>query len=210
MKLLRNPDFQKLLTDYQRAKRPFWVGYDVEDKVSSRKLFGKFEKPKDYLEAFAKFVRDNANEFEAMSILLKRPQDWNPEVLRELRRVLGTNDYDERILRRAHEKVYRKALTDLISMVKHAANEQEPLLTADERVTKALEEMKAFHTFNPDQQKWLGFIGEHLKENLSISEEDLDFQPIFVQKGGLARARKLFGNELHPLIGRLNHTLVAA
>lgn len=55
-----------------------------------------------------------------------------------------------------------------------------------------------------------GVIGEHLKENLSISEEDLELQPVFAQRGGLARARQLFGKELSPLIDRLNYTLVAA
>jgi type I restriction enzyme R subunit len=152
MQLLRNNNFQQLLTDYPRAKRVFFVGYEVKDEVSSRKLFGKWEKPEDYLEAFAKFVRENVNQFEALRILLKRPQDWKPDVLVELRRVLGRNDYDEKLLRRAHERVNRKALADLISMIKHAANEQEPLLTASERVTKALEEMKAFHTFTPERK----------------------------------------------------------
>ncbi len=49
----------------------------------------------------------------------------------------------------------------------------------------------------------------HLKENLSISEEDLDTQPVFTDRGGLARARKLFGKELHPLVDRLNYSLAA-
>jgi type I restriction enzyme, R subunit len=210
MKLLRNKKFQQLLTDYPRAKRPFWVGYDVTDEVSSRKLFGKWEKPEDYLEAFTKFIRDNVNQFEAIRILLKRPQNWKPAVLVELRRVLGSNNYDEKLLRQAHEKVHRNALVDLISMIKHAANEQEPLLTASERVTKALEKMQASQPFTPEQQKWLSLIGEHLKENLSISEEDLDYQPVFAQRGGLIRARQLFGKDLQPLIDRLNYTLVAA
>src|SRR6266542_1123307 len=210
MKLLRNKNFQQLLTDYPRAKRMFWVGYEVEDKVTSRQLFGKWEKPEDYLEAFAKFVRENVNHFEALRILLKRPQDWNPEVLGKLRHDLRANDYDEKRLRTAHEKVYRKQLADVISMIKHAADQHAPLLTAQERVTKAVEELEAFHSFTPEQKKWLGFIGEHLKENLSISEQDLDYQPVFAQRGGLARARKIFGNELQPLIDRLNYTLVAA
>jgi type I restriction enzyme, R subunit len=210
IQLLRNKNFQHLLTDYPRAKRVFYVGYEVKDEVSSRKLFGKWDKPEDYLEAFAKFVRENVNQFDALRILLKRPQDWKPDVLAELRRVLGKNDYDEKLLRRAHERVYRKSLADLISMIKHAADRQEPLLTAQERVEKALEEMRAFHSFAPEQEKWLSLIGEHLKENLSISEEDLDYQPVFAQRGGLARARNIFGSELQPVIDRLNYTLVAA
>jgi type I restriction enzyme R subunit len=210
MKLLRNKNFQQLLTDYPRAKHMFWVGYEVEDKVSSRQLFGKWEKPEDYLEAFAKFVRENVNHFEALRILLKRPQDWNPEVLGKLRHDLRANDYDEKRLRKAHEKVNRKALADIISMIKHASDKQSPLLSASERVDKVLEEMRAFHAFGSEQEKWLGMIGEHLKENLSISEDDLNFQPVFNQRGGLAKARKLFGKDLRPLIDRLNYTLVAA
>ena len=196
--------------DYPRAKRVFLVGYEAKDEVMSRRLFGKWEKPEDYVEAFSKFVRENTNQFEAIRILLKRPQDWNPEVLSELKRVLRANDFDEKRLRRAHAKVYRKDLADLISMIKHAADEQAPLLTASERVTKAVEELQAFHSFNAEQKKWIAFIVEHLKENLSISEDDLDFQPVFEQRGGRARARQVFGNELRPLIDRLNYTLVAA
>jgi len=78
MKLLRNKNFQQLLIDYPRAKRAFWVGYEVRDEVSSRKLFGKWEKPEDYLEAFAKFVRQNVNQFEAIRILLKRRRIGSP------------------------------------------------------------------------------------------------------------------------------------
>lgn len=209
MKLLRNTEFQELLVNYQRAKRTFWVGYDVKDEVSSRKLFGKWEKPEDYLEAFGKFVRANANQVDALRILLKRPQDWNPEALTGLRHTLRMNDFDEKRLRDAHKKVYRKDLADVISMVKHAADQQEPLLTAEERVSKALEELQAFHSFERDQLKWLAFIGEHLKENLSLSEEDLDSQPVFTNRGGLARARKVFGDQLKQLIERLNYTLAA-
>jgi type I restriction enzyme, R subunit len=209
MKLLRNKDFQELLVDYPRAKRMFFVGHEVKDEVSSRKLFGKWDKPEDYLEAFTKFVRENLNQFEAIRILLKRPQDWSPEALSKLRSVLGSNGFAEDRLKKAHEKVHH-ALADVISMVKHAADRQAPLLTAEERVTKAIEGLEAFHSFTLEQRKWLRFIADHLKENLSISEQDLDYQPVFAQRGGLARARKIFGSELQPLIERLNYTLVAA
>src|SRR5262249_15655667 len=142
MKLLRNPEFQDLLIDYPRAKRVFLIGYEAKDEVTSRKLFGKWERPEDYLDAFTRFVRKNANQFEAIRILLKRPQDWNPAVLTELKRVLGVNDFDEKRLRSAHAKVYRIDLADLISMIKHAADQHAPLLTAQERVTKSIEELQ--------------------------------------------------------------------
>ncbi len=209
MKLLRNSDFQDLLVNYQRAKRTFWVGYEVKDEVSSRKLFGEWEKPEDYLEAFAKFVRGNINQIEALGILFKHPQKWNPEALSKLRSALRDKGFGEDRLSKAHNKVY-KTLADVISMVKHAADQQEPLLTSEQRVTKALEEIEAFHSFKAEQRKWLGLVAEHLKENLSISEDDLNDQPVFAQRGGLAKARKLFGDDLRKVIDRLNYNLVAA
>src|ERR1700693_1266894 len=209
VKLLRNKDFQDLLVGYPRAKRVFLVGYDVEDQVTSRQLYGEWEKPEDYLEAFTKFVRENANQVDALRVLFKKPHEWNPEALSKLRTTLGGSGFGENALRKAHQKVYR-TLADIISMVKHAADQQAPLLTAGERVTKAVEELEGSHSFTAEQKQWLGFIADHLKENLSISEDDLDSQPVFTDRGGLARARKIFGDELPPLIARLNYTLVAA
>jgi type I restriction enzyme R subunit len=208
MKLLRNGDFQDLLMNYERAKRTFLVGYEVEDHVTSAQLFGKFDKPQDYLEAFTKFVQENKDRIDALRVLRKRPQEWNPDVLMALRKELKLSGFPEERLRGAHQKLHH-ALADIISIVKHAADEQAPLLTAEERVTKAVEELEAFHSFTPEQKKWLSFIANHLKENLSISEDDLDSQPVFTNRGGLARARMLFGTELRPLIDRLNYNLAA-
>ena len=94
-------------------------------------------------------------------------------------------------------------------MVKHAAREAEPLLTAAERVAAALAEIRAFHTFTPEQSQWLDFIAQHLVENLCVDTADLDTQPVFTKHGGLARARRVFGDQLPRLIERLNYTLAA-
>ena len=51
--------------------------------------------------------------------------------------------------------MYNKALADIISMVKHAAREEEPILSAQERVDRALEKVKAGKSLNDDQLNWL-------------------------------------------------------
>ena len=59
MELLRNEKFQDLLVNYERAKKVFLVGYEVQDEVSSNVLFdsgGNILKPEDYLLAFTKFI----------------------------------------------------------------------------------------------------------------------------------------------------------
>ena len=211
MRLLRDPESQQLLSEYPRAKRQFYIAHETQDVVSSRveERYGHKPSAEDYLAAFSAFVQNKADEIEALRILIRKPEGWNPDVLFALRARIIENGFDERTLRRAHERVYRKALADLISMVKHAANAATPLLTAEERVQAGIAELRAFHTFTPGQEQWLGLIARHLVENLCLDTADLETQPVFTKGGGLGRARKVFGDQLGPLIERLNYTLAA-
>jgi type I restriction enzyme R subunit len=85
LKLLRDKEFQTLLLNYERAKRSFWVAYETQDEVSSerRDRFGQFDKPEDYLQAFSKFVKENADRIIALKVLLERPKQWKTEALEE-------------------------------------------------------------------------------------------------------------------------------
>jgi type I restriction enzyme R subunit len=91
--------------------------------------------PADYLELFAGFVRENVEQGEAVGILLGKPKGWGAAALTELRdRLTATPErFTEDKLRTVHQARYKKPLVDIISMVKHAARESEPLLTAAER-----------------------------------------------------------------------------
>jgi type I restriction enzyme R subunit len=211
MKLLRNPKFQKLLVEYPRAKRSFWVSYETLDEVSSRveERFGEHAAASDYLDAFSKFVREHQDEITAIKILLKRPKDWNPQALEQLRQTLRQHDFNETKLKEAHARVYHKQLADIISMVTHAAREELPILTAEERVEAAMAIIRARHEFSSEQLQWLGFIQNHLLSNLSIDLDDLENQPVFADRGRATRARRLFGVQLPKLIDELNLALAA-
>jgi type I restriction enzyme R subunit len=215
MGLLRNPDFQRLLQEYKRKPRVFFVAHSAEDEVSSewlvRGLDGKDYKPDDYLHAFSEYVATHQTDIDAIAILLKHPQDWNPDVLKTLREKLATapQRFTEPNLQRAFHLKRNKALADIISMVKNAADVQSPLLTAPERVDKALEAIKASQTFTPDQLKWLERIRIHLQTNLSIDETDFDIQPILSDFGGWGRAVKVFSGRLPDLMKELNRAIAA-
>ncbi len=215
MKLLRDREFQKLLTDYKRPPKTFVVAYETQDEVSSERLFrdstGKQYKPEDYLQAFAQYVRDNPEHVEAINILRERPQDWSTAALSELRKKLAqaVGRFTVENLSRAHEIHYRKALVDLISMVKHAAEEEQPLLTAEERVERALSKITAGETFTPEQQQWLERIRAALIENLSIDEDDFDALPVLQREGGWGRANRAFNNKLRELLPRINEAIAA-
>ncbi len=213
MKLLRDKDFQKLLINYERARPHFIVAHEATDEVSSRVLIrdaaGNEHRPEDYLAAFARFVSENPDRIEAIRILLNRPKDWSTNALAELRRKLVTTPqhFTEENLRRAHAARYNKALIDIISMVKHAAKEEEPMLSASERVDRALKRLAIGHKFTVEQQQWLERIRSHLVENLSISRDDFDIVPVLSNPGGWKPADRAFAGKLQTLLSEINEAV---
>jgi type I restriction enzyme R subunit len=215
MAILRNEQFQEVLTDYPRHKRVFIKAGDYEDKVSSEWLvrdnMGREYKPQDYLEAFGRFVRENPDHVEAIGILLDRPRSWNTAAIHELKQKLSIapQRFTVENLQMAHKIRYNKALADIISMVKHAAREQEPLLTAEERVNRAIGKVTAGIVLTPAQQDWLGRIREHMVVNLSIDRQDFDQSPVLSRAGGWIPADHAFGGKLRPIIESLNEAVAA-
>jgi type I restriction enzyme, R subunit len=203
------------LVTYPRAGRTFYQATEHQDAVDSRLVIrdalGREQKPEDYLAAFARFVQQNPSRVQAIRILLGRPKGWGTGALAELRKKLASTPerFTEESLQKAHEAHYHKALVDIISMVKHAAREQEPLLTARERVERALWKLTADRHFSTEQQQWLGRIREHLVANLSIDEEDFDTIPVLSQAGGWGKADGVFDGKLGRLVGTINEVIAA-
>jgi type I restriction enzyme R subunit len=215
MSLLRNADFQRLLLEYKRKGKTFIVSHLTQDQVSSewliRGLDGKEYKPEDYLVAFSHYVKSNESDVQAIGVLLKHPREWNPEVLKTLRDKIATTPqrFTVENLQRAHEVRDKKPLADIISIVKHAANEQNPLLNAAERVDRAFKKIVASNSFTSEQLKWLERIRIHLQENLSIDKDDFENQPVFADYGGWGNAAKVFRGRLPVLINEIIEAIAA-
>lgn len=214
MQLLRGAAFQDLLVNYPRPRRTFVVAYPIEDTVTSEWLVresGVDYKPADYLTAFARFVQENPSKIEAIRILLDRPQDWSTDALAELRQKLATapHRFTPENLEKAHAARYHKNLVDIISMVKHAAKEEEPLLTAQERVDRAFTHITADRQFTAEQHKWLERIRAHLVVSLSIDREDFHNVPVLLDPGGWRPADRAFGGRLEELLVQINEAVAA-
>ena len=215
MELLRDASFQKLLETYPRPPRTFVVDYATQDEVSStwmvRDVDGNEYRPGDYLTLFSQFVQENPEKIDAIRILLDRPQDWGTDALGELKQKLAETSQRFTIdnLQRAHQVHYHKALVDIISMVKHAAHDEEELLTAEERVSRAFETVTAGKSFTSSQELWLERIRAHLTENLSIDKEDFETIPVFTDHGGWGRATHDFDQHLSELIRQFNKAIPA-
>jgi type I restriction enzyme R subunit len=215
MRLLRDDRFQDLLVGYPRREKIFIKALENEDTVTSEYLIrdgqGKEYKPEDYLEAFARFVDENPAQIEAIRILLDRPRDWSTAALTELRNKLAMapERFTVELLQKAHALRYDKALADIISMVKHAARNEEPLLTAAERVDRAMAGILASREFTTEQRQWLDRIREHLAENLWIDKEDFEFAPVLSRAGGWKPADRTFEGKLESLLKTLNEAIAA-
>jgi len=212
MELLRDPKFQDELVNFERAKRIFLVGYEIKDEVSSELLFareGSVLKPEDYLLAFSKFIKENETAIEAISVLLNRPKQWNTGVLNELKRTLKLNTFFEEDLQKAHKSVYHKDIVDIISMIKHAAKETEPLLSPEERVNLAIFKVTEGIKLTEEQQKWMGYIKEHLKLNMTLDENDLKEAPVFTDRGGFKIFKKVFPGNYSTIIHEINTAIAA-
>jgi len=212
MNVLRDKDFQSLLVDYDRAKTPFYVAYDNVDSVVSDYMFKYHEKnlkPADYLEVFSEFIRANRERIDALSILFSNPRKWNTEALKEIRQILKQNSFNEEQIQKAYELSGHRAMADIISMLKNAENNASPLLTAEERVDRAIESLTSGRAFTSEQLQWFEYIREHLIINLAIEEGNFDLVPVLERHGGLAKARKIFGPELDTIIEEINYRLVA-
>ncbi len=215
LKRLRDTAFQDLLVNYPRKKGGFIRAPENQDTVSSevvlRDAAGKEYKPADYLELFAQFVKDNADQIDAIRILLDRPKGWGTAALSELKAKLSADPARFTVdrLQTVHKAQYKKALVDVISMVKHAADDAAPLLTAPERVDAAFDKLRAGRAFTPEQQAWLGRIREHLIANLSIGRDDFDNMPILADAGGWGRANKVFDGKLTEMVETFNEAMAA-
>ncbi|HWJ40229.1 MAG TPA: type I restriction-modification enzyme R subunit C-terminal domain-containing protein, partial [Candidatus Limnocylindrales bacterium] len=157
------------------------------------------------------FVAEKQSEINAIAVLLDRPRDWRPEVLDDLRSKLAAapERFSEDRLRIAHAATYRKSLVDIISMVKHAARNEEPLLTSPERVERAFTRLTLNRTFTEPQRQWLDRIREHLVQNLSIDREDFDTIPVLHRLGGWGAADRAFAGRLEPLLVEINAAVAA-
>lgn len=210
MLMLRNPEFQNLLEDYPRADKTFVVAQMAQDTVTSEYMFrtndGKALKPEDYLIAFERFVKENPDHIEALRLLLNKPKDFGTRELSHLRKKLEARPehFTEENLRKA----YHNELADVISIIRHAAA-GEPLLTAEERVDRAIAKIKGNKKFNPEQEKWLELVRNHSIRELLLEERDFNLLP-FSRHGGWYKANAVFQGELIALIHEINAQVITA
>lgn len=184
-------------------------------------------KAEDTIERFRRFIAERGDELVALQILYRLPHaarrltyqaiDDLKDALRRPPWLLEPIDVWRAYKRLSADKVRGNpagTLADVVMLVRFAIGEAETLEPLPSVVAGRFNlwlgrEEKAGRVYTEEQKAWLATIRDHLAVNLEILPEDLMDAPDFAARGGLVRARAIFGARLPVLLNELTETLVA-
>jgi len=191
------------------------AGFDANALAKARALITNFKE----------FIEQHKDELEAIQILYSRPlrAGLRFRQVKDLAAALKSPPLGatpERIWQ-AYEATEPQAvkgnggrdLVDLIALVRHALDPQEPIIAFSRTVQERYEQWLAEQgqkgvIFTAEQRQWLDAIKDHIAKSLRIEEDDFEYAP-FNQIGGLGRVHDLFGERLPVILDELNKRLAA-
>jgi type I restriction enzyme R subunit len=184
------------------------------------------ERAQGIVKSFEAFIAEHKDEITALQILYSRPTKapLSFDDIKALADALHAPPHllDEGTLWQAYAALDKskvkgasrqRILTDLVSLVRFAMQQDNELVPYPERVAASFkawvaQQQAAGKGFSDEQRWWLEKMAEHIAGSLGIAAEDFELSP-FAQRGGLGRVHQLFGAELPKVIDALNRELVA-
>ena len=184
---------------------------EAEDKIISHERgYGNSVKPEDYLKEFRDFIDTHLNEIAALNIVATRPKDLTRQSLKELKQILGDNNFRETMLQTAWKEMTNEDIAaDIISFIRQRSA-GDVLISKDDRIHGAIERLKESHPeLGKLQLNWLERIEAYLKKETVLSRESFDAEA-FRNKGGYNAVNKAFGNKLDSIIDEINTYMYTA
>jgi type I restriction enzyme R subunit len=165
--------------------------------------YGTAQRPEDYLDGFARFLREKMNVIPALLVVTQRPRDLTRAQLKELRMALDAAGYTDAYLRTAwREKTNADIAASIIGFVRQAAL-GDPLVPYDARVDAALGKILASRPWSKGQRDWLKRIGLQMKAEMIVDRASMDEGEFKAQAGGFERLNKQFDGKLEEILGEL-------
>ncbi len=174
--------------------------------VSVTRGYGAGDKPEDFLDSFASYVRNNVNKIAALTVVVQRPRELTRTQLRELRLELDKLGFSEANLRRAWRDARNEDIAaSIIGHVRQAAL-GDPLVPYEDRVRAALKRILAKADWSDPQRQWLKRVAEQIERETVVDREALDQEP-FRDDGGYLRLNRIFDGRLEAVLNDLNEEL---
>lgn len=168
--------------------------------------YGAGQKPSDYLNGFAAFLKANLNLIPALQMVVQRPRELTRKQLREMALLLEQEGYREKALQTAwRDATNQDIAAGIIGFIRQAAL-GDPLIPYVERVKKSMTKTFAAHPWTSPQRKWLERIGKQLEQETVVDREALD-RGQFAAQGGFNRINKAFDGRLEEVLGEISKAL---
>jgi len=188
-----------------RAERRL-ISEHPDELVSVTRGWGDYDRPEDYLEGFAAFVRDNLNLIPALTVAVQRPRDLTRDQLRDLRLALEEKGFAERTVTAAWREVRSEDIAATIVGFVRTQALGSPLEPYATRVDRALARILSRGPWTDPQRRWLERIAQQLRKETVVDRAALD-QGEFRQQGGFARLNKVFDGHLERVLADLNEAV---
>ena len=221
-----NPELREILVELQK-KTEQTIDHVSQDQVLAAGFDADaLEKAKGVVDSFKDFIEANKDEITALQILYNRPYKapLSAEQLQSLADAIRKPPHhlSEDRLWQAYAAIgkdkvrgagAKHILTDLVSLVRFALDQDNELVPFAERVNTNFkawlaQQANAGRQFTPDQLRWLEMIRDHIAGNHSMGTQDFEYPP-FIQNGGLGRFYDTFGDQYAEILDALNNHLVA-
>ena len=175
-----------------------------DELVSHTRDYGAAERPEDYLDAFARFIKSSVNEVAAINLCVTRPADLTRQTLRDLELTLSRAGFTEQRLNTAVSQMTdQEMVADIISLVRRYAIGS-PLVSHAERVQGAVARLKAAHRFSKQELTWLRHIENYLMHDSVLNVDVFDDDERFRRHGGFKKVNLVFNGGLSGIIVELN------
>ena len=224
VKPFNKPKFRQMLLDLS-AKTGIYIDEITSDEVLSHDINN--EKALILVKSFKEFIETNKDEIDALSIIYntkysKRHLTYQSikdlaDQMIEARPPLTTVE-----LWRAFEllqkdrvqrvKDPRRLLTNLLQLVRFAIGKDDKLEEFDKVAEQRYNlwkgrQLKKGITFTDEQNQWLDMIKDYIIANAYIEKSNI--QETMDDRGGIFKAKEVFGNNLENILSDLSLALVA-
>lgn len=184
------------------------ISHHSDELIEVTRGYAGGQRPEDFIDGFATFLRENLNKIPALAVIVQRPRELTRTQLREVLHILDAAGYSEASLRAAHRDLTNEDIAArIIGFIRRQALGS-PLEPYDVRVDRAVRTILARRPWTAIQRKWIERIGKQLKLETVVDRDALD-QGAFKTEGGFVRIDKLFDGKLEHVLGDLHDALWA-
>jgi type I restriction enzyme R subunit len=221
--LATSPELRERLVELRRQQEQMIDATSTDELIDAGYSTDATDRARETVESFERYIEESKDELAALQVLYSRPhrqrltfaqirelaneiakppRQWTPD------RLWGAYEALDRSRVRGSG---RRVLTDLVTLVRFALEEDAELVPFPDRVAERyrawlLQQENRGREFTPEQREWLERIRDTVASSLGVSRDDL-MGPGFAERGGLGRAVELFGQQLDPLLDELTEVL---